>query len=289
MRAALLACALLSACGGATRGAGATSRATPDRTAAPPGWLDGQFRWTHASTDGAVHRVEIEDWWLGDGARYRRQVHVFSLDGVPFRCNQRLSYVIETEYDVAVRSSSSGATLDETLRKVTPSPCATEHRGTTRYQVVPAAGGALALTWPGGRQTLHRASASAAPAPAAAGPRYRWTNRSVGPRGDTRVEIESWELHEDGGSYQRRVVVFREDGRIHRCSGEATIDYTDRFEVEVHGTTLTEVAAHPAAHPCASRTRHLDSGELTIHGDGSLEILWRGGNRQVLAPVAPGQ
>jgi hypothetical protein len=284
--------ALLAACGGAAARPGTTPVDLEETD-----WLTGRWRWTHASDEAGVRRVEIEDWTIaakagGVTGSYRRQVVFMAGDGLPFRCSQSPIYALATSYQLRGREDG-GLWLDEVSYQVEPSPCEGGHRGVTRYRVAPGPAGTLELTWAGGRQRLRRSErpAIAGTAPTRAAGEWRWSNRSESARGEVRVEVERWKLDEkpDGlveGSYRRQVTVFAEDGRLFPCTRDGFYEYVDRFAVrgwrDGAELQLVEVRATPAASPCQDSSRHLDSAVGRFYGD-SIELDWRGRNRQVLS------
>ena len=299
--------AAAAGCGGASRRAHATASPGPG-PAIDPAWLTGRWRWTFASSAGGTRRVEIEQWDLSaEGATVtgscRREVVLLSEDTQPFRCSQSLSYRLRTDYQLRGRlGPAGGGVVDEVSFEVAPSPCEAGHRGLARYQLA-RRGADLILTWPGGRETLSRADRAApalppvapsgdpeAPAPPLTGA-WHWQNRTASPRGEVRVERESWTLDEGpggrlDGSYQRWVTFFTEDGRIYPCNGQSSYDYTDRYRLRGwrHGddVTVSEVAVTASNSACAGGARRsLDSAVGTVYPE-ALELTWRGKNLQVL-------
>ena len=301
-----------AACGGAGPRAPASipQPDLPDTARIAGGW-----RWTHVSEADGVRRVEIEDWALRPAGRrggvialvgaYRREVFLLSLDGTPFRCNQDLTIALRSGYELRGELDGDGGWLEETAAAAEPSPCAGPRRATTRYQIA-ARPGRLDLTWPGGRQVLRRPPAGAIAArpvtrasPALSGT-WRWTNRHVSPRGEVRVERETWRLEEQPGgevrgSYRREVTRFAEDGPLAGCGGAAVATRTDEYELRGwrrgDEVLLSETAAAPGPAVCGAEPgRHLDHAGGTVY-PGALELTWRGRNRQVLrrlrGPAAP--
>lgn len=265
----------------------------------------GHWRWTHVSERDGVRRVEVERWHLEVpgparepipvAGSYERVVTFLSLDGVPFTCNQTLSYELRATYRIEGELSSGGLALREVAYQAAPSPCEPRRRALGTYQGE-RAGDALVLRWPGGEQTLERVPApeptegASPPGPAGLAGAWHWQTRTRRSN-EVRVEVERWQL--DGapggrlrGTIERTVTVFDAEGAYYECSGETYYRYRDRYTVRGHreGARLhiSEIAVEPDAHPClVHQQRHLDSAVGELVGD-YLVWTWRGGRRQVL-------
>ncbi len=274
----------------------------------PPGagWIHGpsvtgEWEWSHVTEEDGVRRVEVEHWNLTvRGAQvtgvYDRRVTFLSVDGVPFDCNQNLSYQVSARYRVSGLAHARWMDLAEDQVQTAPSPCDSGYRQLARYQAF-ATADSLLLIWPGGSQTLSRAADPLPSPPAAAtalAGSWVWRSRTEHrARGEVTVEREEWELAEDGGgrvtgTYLRDVTVFHPDGGIYACSGAGYYRYRDRYTLVGSHTDdrlfLTEVAVDPEQHACLredAKRRHLDTAGARING-GHLELTWRGGHRQVL-------
>jgi hypothetical protein len=281
----------------------------------PPGagWVStprvaGNWEWAHISEQDGIRRVEVERWSVAlagtqvTGA-YDRTVTFLSLDGVPFDCNQNLTYDVKSHYQVSGTAHARWVELRETDVNTAASPCDDGYRNLARYEAFVTDDGLL-LIWRGGSQTLHRAgepaAAPAAPAAALAGS-WVWRHRDDDRRrGEVRVESEDWELAEDAsgrltGTYLRDVTVFHPDGGIYACSGAGYYRFRDRYtlvgEHDGDELTLNEIAVDAEPNPCvAQEARHLDAAGGRLNG-AHLELVWRGGHRQVLhrpdGPVLP--
>jgi hypothetical protein len=281
----------------------------------PPGagWIStpkvaGDWEWAHISDQDGIRRVEVERWNVGLAGTqvtgvYDRTVTFLSMDGVPFDCNQNLTYEVKSRYRVSGTAHARWVELRETGVDTAASPCDDGYRNLTRYEAFATEDGLL-LIWRGGSQTLHRAEQPPAelqaPPPVMAGSwvwRHRGDDRR---RGEVQVEAEDWELAQDGdgrltGTYLRDVTVFHPNGDIYACSGSGYYRFRDRYTLVGvrHGDelSLTEVAVDAEPSPCvALQARHLDAAAGRING-GHLELMWRGGHRQVLhrpdGPVLP--
>jgi hypothetical protein len=267
--------------------------------------VDGQWRWSMVTEAEGVRRVEVERWHLQArganriGGTYQRTVTFLSQSGVPFTCNQDLSYELRTVYQVAgtVRDGK-GVELSELEYQTAPSPCDTGHRSLARYEGE-RVGERLVLRWPGGEQTLGReAAAPGVPAEhlaarAAVTGRWRWQSRSQ--QGDqVRVEVEDWELAENPagaitGTVARTVTIFDAEGQRYDCSGDTFYRHGDRYTVRGYrtGTSigLHETSALPEPHPClVHKERHLDAAVGELSGD-YVVLTWRGGRKQILHPA----
>jgi hypothetical protein len=286
---------LAAACGGASQ----RPPVAPPTEPALAERLSGTWRWSHASEEQGVSRRETEVWQLSaHGDRLtgscRREIRFDSVDGTPFECSQRASYLLRTDYQLSGRVAQGRGWLEEVSYRTEPSPCEPGHRRTVRYQLA-LARGRLQLRWPGGRQLLRRARSSASPAPEpprSATGRWTWSNRRVSARGEVREEVEAWTLEEAEdseltGSYERKVVVSNADGSAHPCTGSDRHSYTDRYQVrgwrQGDAIVIAEVAAQPDdPSPCLRQSdRHLDQADGRVYPH-AIELTWRGKSRQVL-------
>jgi hypothetical protein len=267
--------------------------------------LDGQWRWSMVTEADGVRRVEIERWRLQAlgtdriGGTYQRTVTFLAQSGVPFTCNQDLSYELRTVYQVegTVRDGKD-VKLSELDYQTAPSPCDTGYRALASYQGE-RVGERLVLRWPGGEQTLGReAEAPGAPeehlaARAAVTGAWRWQSRSQQGT-QVRVEVEDWELAENPagaitGTVARTVTIFDAEGQRYDCSGDTSYRYRDRYTVRGYrtGTSigLHETAVLPEQHPClVHEERHLDAAVGELSGD-YVVLTWRGGRTQILHPA----
>jgi hypothetical protein len=266
--------------------------------------VDGQWRWSMVTEEDGVRRVEVERWRLQArganriGGTYERTVTFLAQSGVPFTCNQDLSYELRTVYQVegTVRDGK-GVELSELDYQTAPSPCDTGYRSlaSSHYQGE-RVGERLVLRWRSGEQTLWReAAAPRVPQEhlatrAAVTGTWRWQSRSQQGT-QVRIEIEDWDLAENPagaitGTVARTVTIFDAEGQRHDCSGDTFYRYRDRYTVRGYrtGTSigLHETAALPEPHPClVHEERHLDAAVGELSGD-YVVLTWRGGRKQVL-------
>ena len=288
----------------------------PARVPLTVGDIVGHWKWSLVSEEDGVRRVEVETWRFqvaeaADGAASgaaagphlvgscERAVTFMSLDGMPFSCNQELSYRLQATYQIDGHIvGGDHALLAERDYQVTPSPCERGERRLATYQARLLPGGQLRMHWADGRQTLARIQASEANPPAASGSagdtltgHWRWQSRNQ--EGDeVRVESEAWELHEAvstgklEGTVERMVTVFARHGTRYACSDDTFYRYRDRYTVrgsrQGADLTVSEVAVEPEKHPCLDyHERHLDAALGSVIGE-YVVLTWRGGKRQVL-------
>jgi hypothetical protein len=275
----------------------------PPRSGARISALDlaGQWRWSMVTEEAGVRRVEVERWRLqahGSGIRgtYERTVTFLAQSGVPFTCNQDLSYELRTVYQVEGRDrDDAGVELRELDYQTAPSPCDTGHRSMTSYHYRgERVGQGLVLRWPGGEQTLWPDAAAPAgehlAVRTAVTGRWRWQSRSQQGT-QVRVETEDWELAENSagaitGTVARTVTIFDAEGQRYDCSGDTFYRYRDQYTVRGHRTGarigLHETAALPEQHPClVHKERHLDAAVGELSGD-YVVLTWRGDRTQIL-------
>ena len=279
-----------------------------------PGDVAGSWRWSHVTESEGVRRVESEHWQIKASKQslvgfYEREVTFLSIDGVPFDCNQALSYKLRTMYEIEGTVGKDAIGIRERDYQAPESPCERGFRQLGEYtgEIVD---GKLVLRWDGGEQTLVREDDIAATAPptvetsrgTVAG-QWQWSTRTdTGHDGIIRVESERWSLSTDGqdiaGTYDRTVTVFHEDGETFRCNGEREYSYTDRYtvrggivddEVDDDQLNISEIEAKPDNHKClvSREDRHLDHAVGSIV-DGYLVLTWRGRHTQILHRPAPG-
>jgi hypothetical protein len=301
--------------------------------------LYGTWQWSHAVDDPGLHRVERELWkWIPASTpgvvygQYLREVTVTS-DNLPFACNQDLQYTQRAWFEVEARAvtvtddapaSGAGARkkpkrsikieIVETSYRTEPSPCDHGFRKLGRYLVTThgSGGDRAVLSFPEGRQTLHRTSEAGGPLavpwerhpPALAGP-WRWSTQSVDEQGLWRTEDERWELALSQAGFDlgmgaaaehakifdavvtRRVRITSPDGSIIPCAGAPSYGFEDRYVLDGkrRGTlmALQETGVAAGEHPClrARSERTLDTATLERLGD-FLVLEWRGKRRQVL-------
>jgi hypothetical protein len=287
------------------------NRGTPPSSGKLPpgaGWVSapavaGDWEWSHISDQDAVRRIEVERWNVAiEGTAvagsYERTVTLLSTDGIPFDCNQNLTYEVKSRYRLSGTAHARWVELVEDKVETTPSPCENGFRRLARYEAFVTDEGLL-LIWRGGSQTLRRAgelprmAAGSTPLPSTSvAGSWAWRHRADDTiRGEVRVEAEEWELAEDGagrltGTYLRDVTVFHPDGTIYACSGAGYYRFRDRYTLvgarSDNGVTLNETAVDAEPNPCVRQDeRHLDAAGGRMRG-GHLELTWRGGHRQVL-------
>jgi hypothetical protein len=255
----------------------------------------GDWAWVHQTTEDGVLVTEYERWHFDwpDGAEargtYRRDTAFVSLDGTPFVCAQRASYVQSALFEVRA-FFDGGLVVEEVDYRALPSPCEHGLRHTARYDAF-FDGADLVLAWDGGSQTLEPAPPEDVslpiPPPTVAGP-WRWHVTSLDRSGLVRDEVEAWELAvaDDGaiaGTYVRTVTTASPDGTRIPCAGAPRWSFTDRYLLRGNLAHLAEVAVDAGAHPCleAHPDRHLDAAWATTVGD-HLLLTWRGNRTQVL-------
>ncbi|MCG8416489.1 MAG: hypothetical protein MJE77_00940 [Proteobacteria bacterium] len=276
----------------------AKSHVLPDRN------LNGSWRWSLVTDKDGVRQVEVETWHLHAKrgtitGNYVRKVTFLALDGVPFECNQTLSYEIQTTYRLRGGYRGDQLELEEKSYDTALSPCDKGQRTLAVYRghVRPDE---LVLRWPGGQQTLSRLPARTSdqdrdhkPSPAqleSLAGSWRWQSRNE-QHGLVRVEVEEWEISETpagrvAGTILRTVTIFDPRGRRFDCSGDTFYRYRDRYTISGrragNAVTLNEIAVTPEKHPCVVRgNRHLDEATGTA-ANGYLVLMWRGNRRQVL-------
>lgn len=310
--------------------------------------LYGTWEWEHAVDEPSLHRVEREQWkWIPASTpgvvfgQYLREVTVTS-DGLPFACNQDQQYTQRAWFEVEARAvtvtddasltivrrkpkSTVKIEIVEKAYRTEPSPCDHGFRKLGRYLVTThrargagsAGGDRAVLTFPEGRQTLRRTSATGGPlavpwerSPSPLAGAWRWSTQSTDEQGLVRSEDERWELALTNPSFNlglgaaaehakifdavvtRRVRITSPDGSLIPCADAATYGFEDRYVLtgKRRGTliALQETGVSAGEHPClhARAERTLDTATLEHLGD-FLVLEWRGKRRQVLHRPRP--
>ena len=264
--------------------------------------LAGVWEWIHYEVDDGALRREREQWRFVTTddprrlvGRYRRDVVVRALDGVPFECNQDTRYHQRADLTVRADVVAAGVAITELGYQAEPGPCDPGLRQLGAY-VATVRRDRLLLSWPGGTATLVRAiDAPPAPSPpVATSPAGRWTWHAASwtRSGLVRHEHEDWELAVGadgaiGGSYVREVTVRSPDGADLPCAGAPSYGFVDRYLVRGDRADdrwrIEERAALPGQHPCLADTpaRTLDGATLVADGE-HVVLAWRGKRRQVL-------
>lgn len=295
-----------TACGNGTKAVAAvvdTPTIEPKPQGVQPDEVAGVWRWSHVTETEGVRRVESERWQIKASNRslvgfYEREVTFLSVDGVPFDCNQALSYKLRTLYEIDGTLGKDSVAIRERDYQAPESPCERGFRQLGEYtgELIE---GKLVLRWDDGEQTLvrdadaveHDAPTMAASPNDVAGP-WQWSTRTETRRdGIIRVESELWDLSVDGeeiaGTYDRKVTVFYENGDTFRCNKDREYTYSDAYTVRgslVDGeVNITEFDVKPATHKClvGRDDRHLDHAIGHVE-DGYLVLTWRGRHTQIL-------
>jgi hypothetical protein len=263
----------------------------------------GAWVWSHITETEGVRRVESERWQIKASEQalvgfYEREVTFLSVDGVPFDCNQALSYKLRTLYEIEGTLGKDTVAIRERDYQAPESPCERGFRQLAEYtgELIE---GKLVLRWDDGEQTLARDEDAAdreLPSMDVAGDdvggEWQWSTRTETRRdGIVRVESESWDLSLDDeeitGSYDRKVTVFYENGDKFRCNKDREYTYTDAYTVRgsiVEGeVNITEIDVAPQKHKCliGRDDRHLDHAVGRVE-DGYLVLTWRGRHTQIL-------
>jgi hypothetical protein len=119
---------------------------------------------------------------------------------------------------------------------------------------------------------------------------WTWHHRSIDSEGDTKIEIERWQLRQRvnlvEGFYDRTVHVRSGDGRIFRCNG--ALEYTSRARFEVRGVMsgqrirIRELRYAATRDRCETGHRTLDEYEGVVRAEGDEILLSWGRGAQIL-------